>query len=917
MASIKIIGVNGIRPSRQPRNLPDNGAQVAHNINPATDEFTPLKMDTEVAIITPSSPVSLYRMARKADGSFNDDLSTGWITSATKRSYARGQVDDDVTERTYYTFDDGSAAPRFTTAAGDDRLLGVPAPTAAPTVVATVVDEFTVEDRTTAVQEAGSAALAAFTSNLTEVQSGPVHTGGLTGYIESSTNANETIRYFQLASENGAVTNAFVGGDVANFQWVKDSSLGGYKQLIDTVWYWGIPFRSKVRTFTVNGAALRTALEAIKVPGNTSASLMTSVQADAIADIVEAELSLTSGAKALYQDFTGKVSQLKAILENQAVLSTPAEMTAFYARAEVSSAINSAISVCANGLYASLQAIASGANQYYISSNQALSGTSFTGLPTIATVTAQINANIGLDSLNRKQVDDGALRTWMIGQISAIKTQTAIAAERYYIELVGESSTAGWRTFIQDLASSVNYQRWVASTGWPLDTATSAPSSASDLIGQIEASASAVEAYFTDKTSTEHLVQLISEYANEHEILSTVPAVVTRFVDSRFYIATYVTDLGEESARSPISSMVEMDQNDTANITIPAPPAGRNVSKWRLYRSIAGSNDAQFQFVAETAIATLTYTDSKKDSELNEICKTLDWAEPPTGLRGLTGMANGIHAGYVDSFVYFCVPYKHYAYPLKYRVTTDSPIVGLRAYGTTLVVFKRNGIDYISGTDSANMSQQRNVSLQSCVSEQSITDVDGGVVFASPDGLCLASSNGVEVITSKHFLLEGWRALVPSTMITAFHDGILYFQHGSGASAVCYAMHMVSGMLVTIDIKASAFFVDRLTDTLYYASGTKIYSAFSGATRRTGKWRSKIFTHRHIESYAWLAIESGFESAITAKIYGDSNALVDTLSVTTIDPVRIAISANAEWQVEIETAALMSSFVMSTSTEEL
>lgn len=83
---------------------------------------------------------------------------------------------------------------------------------------------------------------------------------------------------------------------------------------------------------------------------------------------------------------------------------------------------------------------------------------------------------------------------------------------------------------------------------------------------------------------------------------------VVPIIEDRFYIATYVTDWGRRSAPSAVSARVEVDQNDTVTVTIAPPPAGRNITRWRLYHN-AGANSAAFQGLHEGPIGTLSFLD--------------------------------------------------------------------------------------------------------------------------------------------------------------------------------------------------------------------------------------------------------------------------------------------------------------------
>lgn len=102
-----------------------------------------------------------------------------------------------------------------------------------------------------------------------------------------------------------------------------------------------------------------------------------------------------------------------------------------------------------------------------------------------------------------------------------------------------------------------------------------------------------------------------------------------RIIDTRFYVATYVTDWGEESAPSRVSDMIEVDQYGSVSITIANAPPNRHITHWRLYRSNTGSVSSEFQFVEEALISTRDFTDEVPGEALGEVCPTFTWLEPP------------------------------------------------------------------------------------------------------------------------------------------------------------------------------------------------------------------------------------------------------------------------------------------------
>jgi hypothetical protein len=265
-----------------------------------------------------------------------------------------------------------------------------------------------------------------------------------------------------------------------------------------------------------------------------------------------------------------------------------------------------------------------------------------------------------------------------------------------------------------------------------------------------------------------------------------IPVATAIQIETRAYVYTYVTDWGEESAPSPASALVETDQNDTVQITVFAPPTGRNIVGWRLYRSSTTSFGAAYQLIADKAvgnavlngvnfnyfaITNLIYSDALRQEELQEPLQTLTWAEPPENLIGLVGLPNGILAGFFGKTVCFSEPFAPYAWPLEYQLPVEHNIVGLGVFGQTLVVLTEGWPYYGSGADSASMSLQKLEQPQACISKRSIVSMDNGVLYASPDGLCMAGPSGITVMSQAAFSKEDWQTAVGTAPLGMYHEG--------------------------------------------------------------------------------------------------------------------------------------------------
>lgn len=927
MAVIKIGAFGGEFPSTSPRALPSNAAQVAFNILASTPEYRPLAGDSATATSTVSNPKTLYRLARTASGEFSTVMSTGWITKAEVVNYVKGQVNDDATERTYYTFGDGSQAPRVMDVTGQDRKLGVPAPTEVPTVVAEATPQFTETDRETAVGSLKGELLAAFQDALV-----PAKIGAATpteGYYKAYPPV--LYRVFRLTATGGRIADAYTGAP-DEYNWVLDPTLGGTAITDGGLPYHAIPIPAYGDGYTLDETKLRTSLAALLVPGTQAGSgakdeagnpvtptpLLTATQIDDLVrgmkNVLDPEFS--NGAALAVAPLRAAVDRVKAILDNSNLPTTSATVTAYYTK--YATEINDRISAFAVNIFnTAVSLVATPRADGGTAAITASSTIYGTGSPNrsyaVANIVSNINTNFtaATGSGGVKTLDIGAVTVYLnAGYKAILDTQTGNSSE-----IAARLSQVDVRSYVQALANQIAYGNLGSTSERPLVVDASGQAAAlKTALAAVKAAADAVTTYYAAAKDSGKITTVLQEYSDKEGLSDKIPKTVERIIGDRFYIATYVTDWGEESAPSPVSESIQIDQNDHATVTIGAPPSGRFITKWRLYRSNAGSQAATFQFVDELDIGTLTYKDETRAAALGEPCPTLTWLEPPSNLRGLVGMPNGVMAGFFDNTICFCDPYHPYAWPVEYQITTEFPIVNLGVTGQTLVVGTRGRPYFVSGSDSASMSALKSDAPQACVSARSMVAVQGGVVYASPDGLCLADQSGVKLLTAELWTREDWQKLRPETIVAAEHEGVYVFMYDAGASRGCYALG--AGKLVELDLWGTAMFVDLPTDTLYVVNGTTINAAFRATDRRTARWKSNLMTFEAQAPLAWAKVYSDFTEPVTLRWTADGQ-LRHTMTFTSLEPQRLPPGRWLEHEVEIESRARVTKVVLTTSSEEL
>jgi hypothetical protein len=379
MAVLRVDNVGGIYPAQQPRNLPAGAGQVASNLLAGVASFRPLAVDAVVATAGSINPQTLYRLARTSAGAFNTDMTLGWITNPAVVNYVKSQIDDIATERTYYTYGDGSQPPRVTNAQGVDRPLGVVAPFGSPGAVLNAVTEFTTEKRDSDIAASIGKIIQTIQNNLivTWIGTDPV-LSSTPGYVNrqtafaTATTQDQQMRVYRTGSLNGAnngtIINTYCAYGPDSFApWVWDGA-------VESLWFlptngtlaWfgyiggsaqdhvAVPFYAYGRGYSM-GPNMATALAALILPGTSATPLLTTAQITGTGGLIEYVTKWISQTEPTVvpkiQALTDKVARLKLLLDGGTIGGAMAERTAFYAKAEVAAAVDAAITNAANALY--------------------------------------------------------------------------------------------------------------------------------------------------------------------------------------------------------------------------------------------------------------------------------------------------------------------------------------------------------------------------------------------------------------------------------------------------------------------------------------------------------------------------------------------------------------------------------------
>lgn len=357
-------------------------------------------------------------------------------------------------------------------------------------------------------------------------------------------------------------------------------------------------------------------------------------------------------------------------------------------------------------------------------------------------------------------------------------------------------------------------------------------------------------------------------------------------VVTRIYVFTYVTEFGEESAPCVVSNQLDWQPGNTVTLSgFPSIPAGRNITKQRIYRSQTGQAGTYFYLIDERAASTSNYSDTVAVDAFQEALQTADWTPPPDTLSGLTSMSNGMMAGFSGKDLYFCEPYYPHAWPEKYALTTDYDIVSISAIGSTLIVLT-TGQPYIAvGSVPDSVQIDKLNTNAACINKRAVVNTGFAVCFPSNNGLWAIYPNGtLKLVTAPLYNRDKWQALSPSTLVAGQHNGryIAFYDVIVGDVRTAGSLTIDLGdspFLSRTANVAQAVHYDQNQGALYYlVPGTTNIVRYDdpNASLETQYWKSKPFTLPYPENFGAIRIEA--DVTLTPEEVIAAQALIDAIT---------------------------------------
>ena len=381
--------------------------------------------------------------------------------------------------------------------------------------------------------------------------------------------------------------------------------------------------------------------------------------------------------------------------------------------------------------------------------------------------------------------------------------------------------------------------------------------------------------------------------------------------ETRFYVCTYVSAYGEESAPSVISGELNLfHENDTVTLTF-SDTGGfgtQNITQRRIYRTATSGDTTEFFLVDELAVSTASYTDNKKVFELGAELTTEEFSKPPTDMKGLIATSNGVAIGYVGNTIVPSEAYLPYAYPLEYRQTLQDKVVAMAEMSAGVVIATDNKPVIMQGTLPNSFTMTVIDAALPCTSKRSLVDMGEAALYASHDGLVSVSQSGASVVTSGILSSDYWESLDPSSIEGyRYNNYYVGFYKGIGG----FVFDLRRGNFFKLDFYASAGYFNSPEGKLYLVVDDVLVE-FDAEGELNYLWQSKQYdVNRLTLSCIKVFTENAQNTAM--RVYAD-NALIADMALTGPDPVARLPAFRArrlhfvlEGNDEIETVALATS----------
>ena len=363
------------------------------------------------------------------------------------------------------------------------------------------------------------------------------------------------------------------------------------------------------------------------------------------------------------------------------------------------------------------------------------------------------------------------------------------------------------------------------------------------------------------------------EFADYHNLAEGDRFKISGCTDASFNVTdgTVVSVTGNKTITYASSGA---DKNTTADTT------------GKKYHDVAESPDDPARYFGDPALTNpFHFVDDFLFSNLTVLLNSADNDAPPDNMQGLALAANGVFVGFFGNQVCFSLPYQPYAWPAKFRLTTEYNIVALGVASGFIVALTEENAYQITGSTPQNMDIAKIDVPYPCLSKDSVVNMGFGIMYATYAGMAVYNpATGLDLITKFIHDWDTWNDTVdPTTIVGAYYNGKYFGSHSAG-SFIFEQDQRIGGYFVSVDYTFSAAYADPDTNNFYFISGQQgDLFEWDKSTEPLAplEWKSKTITTKDYLNLGAARVIADYatpDSQTNALIA--ANALVPTTNTT-------------------------------------
>ncbi len=409
---------------------------------------------------------------------------------------------------------------------------------------------------------------------------------------------------------------------------------------------------------------------------------------------------------------------------------------------------------------------------------------------------------------------------------------------------------------------------------------------------------------------------------------ATILAAGTGTDQSRAYVDVFVNNQGRESAPGlPRNVITKPDATVTLANFDPAPSGYPDLTQRFIYVSVDGS---EYRRCAEIALGATTVVDTGTRGAILQSgggTSKPAWEMPPADLVGLIAIHGSMIGGFRGKEFAVCVPGKPWAWPVEYRDTVFDDIVATGKWGQNWVLLTTSTPVVLRGGPEL-FDKQYVPFNQACVSKRSVVSMGNGVIYASPNGLCMVGEGGARILTEQSLSPEQWQALVPSTMIGTrverFYVG--FFNDGTPRAVMVDPAEPRAVSFLTVGARGQ--FYDPISDRLYLQDVGNVIRRWNAPSSPNllGTFITSVVRHECPTNPGFAMVVADEPESVVVTLMADvlqadqSRVWSTTFSRTVVSGEPFALPSGylaQDFQVQLQTAGPVQGFLLAEDISDL